>query len=229
MLEAVSMFFNCNTSTNTINCQCLHDRFDMQNRYYVYRVALLPYVKLWSVGAVMCRSDRSNFFGLVLLLAAQYERIFRSAIQQIIKYDQLKFKLGDNMRALMMAIEALLRLPGSEEKRCCLNTAKRRWSSMTENCINRLATKCLASELFSNSDSRNGGRVQGVSIHMIHDQMLHVFLWETMMCSLVRRHSAKYIDLAKDRIILMPLAWCSASWFTIFFYLLKTLCTSFAT
>ena len=96
MLQAV--FFNCNTSTNTINCQHLCDHYRMHNRDYVHRVALLPEVKRRSVGAVMCRS---NFFGLAFL-AAQCERIFRSAIQQIIKYrDQLKFELGDNMRALM--------------------------------------------------------------------------------------------------------------------------------
>ena len=96
-------FFNCNTSTNTINCQCLCDHYNMHNRDYVHRAALSPDVKLWSVGAVMCRS---NFFDFALLLAAQYERIFRSAIQQIIKYhDQLKFKLGDNMRALMTMTE----------------------------------------------------------------------------------------------------------------------------
>ena len=118
MLEAVSMFFNCNTgtSTNTINCQCLCDHYNMHNSDYVHRVALL----LWSVGAVMCRS---NFFGLALLLAAQYERIFRSAIQQIIKYDQLKFKLGDNMRALMTMTA----------KRSGAALAPQRWSSVTEN------------------------------------------------------------------------------------------------
>ena len=84
MLEAVSMFgfFNCNTSTNAINCQCLHDRYNMHNRDYVHRVALLPDVKyeVWMQSCLWHCSWRRKKG------AVKFSSMFRLAIQQIVKY-----------------------------------------------------------------------------------------------------------------------------------------------